>query len=529
VRRHLDAEGSIVSGSLRHPARSNTFVRRTGAVAVALVCVAASCGGSSSDSENDTTDAPSIAPPTSVPTSAPDSESTSTTDEAAQELSSLPLPGFEFDVDSEVDVAQDLRGLTRAGDLLFAFTPPHSMLRIDPVKQQVDSLVLGIGPSVGGAPSWVVDGDRMWVIGGAFRDELIEIDTSSMTEIRRIKLDDDHSVAAASTTEVWLMTAHAVQRLDAASGTLDPPITLEVDPGDVAVAPDGTVWVTLPLASQVARIDPRSGEVDTFDVAPGPSWLVVDTQSVWVSHPPVASISRLDQVTGETIALIDLDLSGGTVASVQTGALQTTEDGVWATISFPGSRFRNGHVLLDSTNAVVAARSAQFDSNTWEAVDGGIWIHRLPRGSILRASIEGLNNAPPTDEGELLPTDSTVAPPTTEPPPLSSDELALEAALNQILDASVQAADLGIEAQASARNDLIALAAAQADLSLQPSSVTIHGDAGTTVFDVTITGNTVILPGVQLEWKRTDDAVWHVTPESFCRVTDGVGIAGCTP
>jgi hypothetical protein len=81
----------------------------------------------------------------------------------------------------------------------------------------------------------------MWLIGGAFRDQLIEVDTTTMTEVRRIDLDDDHSVAAATETDVWLMTARAGRRFDIVSGTLDRPMELDVDSADVAVDPDGSV------------------------------------------------------------------------------------------------------------------------------------------------------------------------------------------------------------------------------------------------------------------------------------------------
>src|SRR5690606_14346050 len=201
------------------------------------------------------------------------------------------------------------------------------------IRRSVDSLELAIGPSVGGAPSWAASDETVWLIGGAFRNELIEIDMATMTEVRRVDLENDHSVAVATPTAVWLTTARAVRRFAAVSGTLEPAIDLVVDPGGVAVAPDGSVWVSLPLAAQVARIDPSSGDHDTFDVAPGPGWITVDHRSVWISPPPIASVSRLDPLTGDTIEVIDLGFSAGTVASVQTGALQAVEGGVWVVVS----------------------------------------------------------------------------------------------------------------------------------------------------------------------------------------------------
>jgi streptogramin lyase len=523
------------SGNARWTAGAHPLA--VGAIVIAL-CVLMSCNGTDPDDGTavsvavSTESTPSVATgatPGSATTPAPSFAPPATTSVDGQ-LPSLPLPGFAFEVGSEFEVVRDLRGLAAAGGLLFAFTPPDTMWRIDPARKAAESVELGIGPSAGGAPSWVVTDDAMWLIGGAFRDQLIEVDTTRMTEVRRIDLDDDHTVAAATATDVWLMTAHAVRRFDIVSGTLVPPIELDVDPGSVAVAPDGSVWVSLPVAAQVAHLDPATGHVDAFDVAPGPGWIAADHTAVWVSHPPIASVSRLDPLTGETIDVIDLDLSAGTVASAQTGALQALEDGVWVIVSFPGSRYRSALALIDPSSGVIRARSIQFDSHTWEAVDGAIWIHRLDASSIIRSSLDDLDSAPPTDEHDLLPavtTTTTTA--TTTPTEASEDERTLLAALDMVLDASVPDAVLGLEPQTDARHDLIELAAAQAELHIEPRSLAIDNDTATTVFDVLIEGDTLILPAVELEWHRADDQTWHLDTTSFCRLATGVGITGCTP
>ncbi len=356
----------------------------------------------------------------------------STTSLAAPETTSverqplvLPLLGFVFEVDSEFEVVRDLRGLTAVGDLLFAFTPPDTMLRIDPARQVVESL---------------------------------------------------------------------------------------------------------PAAAEVARIDPATDRVDTFGVEPGPGWIDADPSAVWVSHPPIASVSRLDPLTGDTIEVIDLDVSAGTVASARTGSLQVVDDGVWVIVSFPGSPHRNAFTLIDPSGAVVGARHVQFDSQTWEAVDGAIWIHRLDSASIIRSSLDDFDSASPTDEDDLLPivvaTTATTTPASTA---ASEDERALLAALEMVLASSVPAADLGLETQADARRDLIDLADAQAGLHIEPTSLIIDNETATTVFDVLIEGDTIILPAVELRWHRVDDRTWHLDPTSFCRFATGIGIGGCEP
>jgi len=265
-------------------------------------------------------------------------------------------------------------------------------------------------------------------------------------------------------------------------------------------------------------------------VAPGPGWIDADHIAVWVSHPPIASVSRLDRLTGETIEVIDLDLSAGAVASAQTGALQAIDDGVWVAVSFPGSRYRSAFALIDPSGGVVGARSVQFDSHTWGAVDGAIWIHRLDGASIIRSSLDDLDRAPPADDHDLRPIETTTAATTTTMTTADSeDERTVLAALDMVLDASVPASDLGLEPQTDVRRDLIELAAAQAELRIEPISLDIGDESAITVFDVLVEGDTVILPAVELEWRRADDGTWHLDPASFCHLAAGVGIAGCTP
>lgn len=54
----------------------------------------------------------------------------------------------------------------------------------------------------------------------------------------------------------------------------------------------------------------------------------------------------------------------------------------------------------------------------------------------------------------------------------------------------------------------------------------VDGDTGTARFDVMVEGDTVVLPGLELVFRRNADTTsWTITESSLCVVANGVGIA----
>jgi hypothetical protein len=368
----------------------------------------------------------------------------------------------------------------------------------------------------------------MWVIGGPYRDELVEIDVDNWEVVRKFRLDNDHTVVRATPDSVWLESLNWIRRVDTRTGEIGAPIEMQAGPGDVAVTDSGDVWVSLPRAAQLARVH-SDGTVTHVDVGAGPEQIAADGDTLWVSHPPLASVSRIDSHTGEVLDVIDLDLSAGEVVSATTGALQATADGLWVLVDFPGSKYHIAYVLLDhDTGDVIAARSVPFLTQAWEAVDGAIWVHRLERGSVVRADVEDLGGAP-TDPSELLPPAPPTAPPATmtTATPTTDDERDVIAALELLSDLDRPSSDLDLGPLEEVRDRVNELAATQPEPRVAVTDTRVEGDRAQTTFDIVGRHDVIILPGIVLEW-RLIDGVWRVEPATYCRFAAGIGIP-CPP
>lgn len=358
-----------------------------------------------------TTSAP---PPTSAAT---DAASTSSTIPVAVEF---PPPALPLLPESQLSIGEpDLLNMVEGGEWLFAMRPPSVLLRIDVSSGEVVPLDLGLGESPeGSARSAYVDGS-VWVIGGPFRDTLVEVDPVEMIEVRRIHLDDDHAIRQQEPADrLWLTTFRAVRPVDVVTGEVDGSVPLEVDPASIAFA-DDVVWVTLPLAAQVARID-HDGRIDLIDTDPGPGAVVIRDGVAWVAHSPTASISRIDVATGEVLGLTDVDIGGDAAAVTNIPGLDATDDSVWVFVTFGGTANDSAMVRLDAdTGEIRSARSIQVVGWTWEATDDEIWMHREADGSIVAVDVEQFDAGPETAL-EALATPSTapsIAPSTIEAPP----------------------------------------------------------------------------------------------------------------
>lgn len=160
----------------------------------------------------------------------------------------FPPPGLPVRPDSEVELgASDLAGVISGGEQLFAVVPPSVVVvRVDPRSGDAVSLDLGLGASGEGAVGHAFAAGSLWVLGGPFRDTLVEVDPIAMRETRRGQLGDDHGIRHGDPTdELWLSTFRGVRRVDVVSGEVGELVPLEVDLRDLAIG-DGEVWVTRP-------------------------------------------------------------------------------------------------------------------------------------------------------------------------------------------------------------------------------------------------------------------------------------------
>ena len=100
-----------------------------------------------------------------------------------------------------------------------------------------------------------------------------------------------------------LRESNLVLSFDPANPFVTPEIDLGGQPADL-LSYAGAIWVSVPSAGQVARIDPASLAVTTVAVGSGPTVLTSYAGGVWVANTTDGSVSRIDTATlaTETVA-----------------------------------------------------------------------------------------------------------------------------------------------------------------------------------------------------------------------------------
>lgn len=409
------------------------------------------------------------------------------------------------------------------------------MLRIDPTTGTVTELDLALGISRDGVPSHAYANGSLWASGGPFRDTVVEIDPVTMTEVRRIQLPNDHNSRHAGTA-LWLTTRRGVRSVDMTTAEVGELIELPVDPAQV-LSHGTDLWVSLPMAAQLARIDTTTGGVELIDTEPGPSSLSLHNGIVWVGHPPTGSVSRIDASTGEVLGVTDVDIGGDSATTTSVRGVQPTADGVWVFVRFDGTPYLPALVRLDpDSGTITGARTVQIEGNTWEARDGELWMHHSRSESLLAVDVAGFGDAPqtPIDDLALLTPAAPQPGPTDDLQPsddsidatVGADIADVTVAFERFIDLSVPSGELGIGPLDTVRDQLLELLDAQPDGEARLTDVTVIGDTAAVTFDVVTQGDTVLLPGLEFVFRRTSDtAPWSITTESLCVVATGVGIA----
>jgi hypothetical protein len=184
--------------------------------------IVAGCAGSGSEESIAASTVGSI-PGTSAVAEVPSTLSTeSVASDAPADGSGVefPPPGLPLRTDDEIVVGSSgLVRLIEGGSWLFAVEPPSVIVRIDPNSGEVARLDLALGESREGAVRHAFAGGSLWVIGGPFRDTLVEVDPVTLSEIRRVQLDDDHAISHGGPVDtLWLSTLRGVRPVDLVTG-----------------------------------------------------------------------------------------------------------------------------------------------------------------------------------------------------------------------------------------------------------------------------------------------------------------------
>jgi hypothetical protein len=472
---------------------------------------------------------PSSSPPSS--SSPPTSRPTGSIGAAGSPTLTFPPAGLPLIDGSRLEVGADLLALRQVGPWLVAVAPPSRVVRIDPAGGARAELELEIGESRSGPPQLATGAGSVWALGGPFRDQLVEIDLDAMDVLDRITLDDDHSLVGGD-TELWLTTRRGVRTFDPVERTLGEVIDLPVDPAGAAVDDDGALWIALPTAAQVAQVT-TDGRLRLVDTQAGPQLVAVSEGVAWLTHPPTIEISRIDVTSGAVLSVTDVDVAtDATIASTIRG-FRLGPDDAWAFVRYDGSPHPPVLVRLDGdSGSVSGARSVTLEGNTWTRTDDALWMHDAGSGALWQVDVSGFADAPATDLGRDSAASNTT---TTIATALTTDtatttttsvtEREVAAAFDRFLDADVDAAEIGIGHLAALRRALLDLLAAQEEGAARVASIDRSGDTATVVFDVVVSGGTVILPALELDFERSDDGAWIPTDDSTCAIAEGVGVA----
>ncbi len=93
-----------------------------------------------------------------------------------------------------------------------------------------------------------------------------------------------------------------ILKMDLASGQVAP-VNLSVSGGpEDAVLGLGYLWVTVPSADVVVRIDTASGQGTTIEVGDDPFGIAVASDAVWVTNRGSGTVSRIDPNTASVDA-----------------------------------------------------------------------------------------------------------------------------------------------------------------------------------------------------------------------------------
>lgn len=149
-----------------------------------------------------------------------------------------------------------------------------------------------------------------------------------------------------------------VLKLDARTGKVLERVTVGLSPFVMEVA-QGALWVANYDDGTLSRIDPATGQVQTFEGFTGPLNMAVGTRELWIEDYQDRTIYRFDPVRGSVT---------GAVQDVR-GVLALTEDALWALETDDDVLVR-----IDPETTQVVARYEVPNATGITAAAGSLWI-----------------------------------------------------------------------------------------------------------------------------------------------------------
>lgn len=190
--------------------------------------------------------------------------------------------------------------------------------------------------------------DAVW-IGGGGQLTRIDVETGEPTSF---DLGVSTGFIAADDTSLWVTEPDgtAVARVDPRTGRITGTARLQGPPRGVAIAPDGSIWVTVVGGKdQVVRIDPATRAVTaTVDVGPFPDALAFVGDEVWVTIGADGTITR--------IASDGASVVGIHPAGIRPAGIVSAFDRVWVSLH------QEAAVLaIDPDDALLGMPASTFD------------------------------------------------------------------------------------------------------------------------------------------------------------------------
>jgi len=285
-----------------------------------------------------------------------------------------PPPGLAVEASIDIGGGEAL-GLAADPEHVWAVSfETSSLVSVDPSTNQVSATV---DVDDGAASALAVD-DQIWVVAYAMAggSSLTRVDGPSAEVTATYPTDELCCDLSSDGRAVWAIDPNgAALRFDRDSGDLLGRYDIDVDRNVHVngVFAGDSYWYSSDTGP-LARLDPDSGAIDTFDVGGGVPFVGRDGL-LWGASP--TEVWAVDDATGavaETIAVPD---------SMEVMSLEVTADDVFVGMRHPG---RRGAVLqLDrATGAELAeidvdipARMVLGFGSLWVTDSGGSLVHRI--------------------------------------------------------------------------------------------------------------------------------------------------------
>jgi peptide/nickel transport system substrate-binding protein len=191
------------------------------------------------------------------------------------------------------------------------------------------------------------------------------------------------AIAPASPTAIASVPvgANSLGRLDPATGSVVSDASVGAQPSGIAVASDGSIWVTNTSAGTISRLDPSGSSVvqtiqqvgtDPTGIAISPAAATSGANSVWVADSGSRQVARISPVTNTVVKLYPIGNAPGGLAVDASGQ-------VWI-----ADRLDGALVELDPASGKETSYTIGLTPLDVAFGAGSIWVSDYDKGAVVR-------------------------------------------------------------------------------------------------------------------------------------------------